>query len=51
MTSIRGGLPVSFGGLSVSGLGVAGGPQQQDAEIVAVVIRGIGTDQNGAADS
>lgn len=51
LTSIPGGLPLSFGGVHTGGLGVAGGPPQVDAEIAAAVIAALGADPDATAGS
>ncbi len=44
LTSIKGGVPLVFGGVHVGGLGVAGGRPDEDAAIAAEVLREIGAD-------
>lgn len=44
LTSIAGGVPLSFSGTHIGGLGVAGGAPEQDAEIAAAVLVAIGAD-------
>lgn len=46
LTSIHGGVPVSFAGVRVGGLGVAGGPPERDAEIAQEVLRSLGADES-----
>ena len=45
LTNILGGVPVSFAGKHVGGLGIAGGTPDQDAALAAVVIEAIGADR------
>ena len=45
LTNILGGVPVSFAGKHVGGLGIAGGTPDQDAALAAVVIEEIGADR------
>jgi uncharacterized protein GlcG (DUF336 family) len=42
LTNIQGGLPLTFDGRHLGGLGVAGGPPAQDAEIAAAVLAALG---------
>lgn len=52
LTSIPGGLPLSFNGIHTGGLGVAGGPPAVDAEIAAAVLQVLGADpHDGPTDS
>ena len=44
LTSIAGGVPLSFGGVHSGGLGVAGGAPHQDAQIAAAVLEALGAD-------
>jgi len=44
LTNIRGGVPISFGGTLVGGLGIAGGTPDQDIEIATAVLVAIGAD-------
>jgi len=44
LTSIKGGVPLVFGGVFVGGLGVAGARPDEDAEIAARVLRLLGAD-------
>lgn len=44
LTSIDGGVPLSFAGVHVGGLGIAGGPPTVDAEIAAAVLAELGAD-------
>jgi|TARA_B110000503_G_scaffold122312_1_gene186771 glc operon protein GlcG len=44
LTNIRGGVPISFGGIFVGGLGIAGGTPDQDIEIATAVLAAIGAD-------
>lgn len=45
LTDVRGGLPVRFDGLLGGGLGVAGGTEDDDAEIAAAVLAAAGADR------
>ncbi|GAA4837176.1 GlcG/HbpS family heme-binding protein [Garicola koreensis] len=42
LTRIPGGVPLVFDGVVVGGLGVAGGPPAQDAEVAAAVLEALG---------
>lgn len=42
LTRIPGGVPLSFDGVVVGGLGVAGGPPAKDAEVAAAVLEALG---------
>lgn len=44
LTSIKGGVPLAFGGVHIGGIGVAGGRPDQDAEIAAELLIAIGAD-------
>lgn len=44
LTSIAGGVPISFGGVHIGGLGVAGGPPEQDAEIALATLAAMNAD-------
>jgi glc operon protein GlcG len=44
LTNILGGVPLTFGGHHLGGLGVAGGPPDRDAEIARSVLAAIGAD-------
>lgn len=44
LTSIAGGVPLSFGGVHVGGLGVAGGKPAEDAQVALAVIARLGAD-------
>lgn len=44
LTSVPGGVPLAFGGVHTGGLGIAGGPPQQDAKIAAAVLEALGAD-------
>ncbi len=44
LTSIKGGVPLVFGGVHVGGLGVAGGRPDEDAAIAEEVLRALGAD-------
>lgn len=44
LTRIPGGVPLVFDGVQVGGLGVAGGPPAQDAEVAAAVLEAVGAD-------
>lgn len=44
LTNVRGGVPISFGGVHVGGLGVAGGTPDQDAAIAAATLKVLGAD-------
>ncbi|MBX3100236.1 MAG: heme-binding protein [Salinibacterium sp.] len=45
LTNIRGGVPISFKGILVGGLGIAGGTPDQDIEIATAVLATIGADR------
>lgn len=45
LTRIAGGVPLSFGGVHIGGLGVAGGSPEQDAQIAAAVLTEVGADE------
>ncbi len=47
LTRIPGGVPIVFDGVLVGGLGVAGGPPAQDAEVAAAVLEALGADTLG----
>jgi uncharacterized protein GlcG (DUF336 family) len=51
LTSIPGGVPLAFDGVHIGGLGVAGGPPPQDAEIAAAVLTALGADQDDTASA
>ncbi len=42
LTSVKGGVPLVFGNVHVGGIGVAGGPPAQDAEIAIAVLEELG---------
>lgn len=42
LTRIPGGVPLVFDGVHVGGLGVAGGPPTQDAQVAAAVLEALG---------
>lgn len=44
LTSIAGGVPLSFDGVHVGGLGVAGGKPAEDAQVALAVIARLGAD-------
>ncbi len=44
LTNILGGVPLTFGGIHIAGLGIAGGTPDQDAEIAAAVLEMVGAD-------
>lgn len=44
LTSIAGGVPLSFDGIHVGGLGVAGGAPEQDLEIAIAALKQLGAD-------
>ena len=44
LTSIAGGVPLSFDGVHVGGLGVAGGKPAEDAQVAQAVIARLGAD-------
>lgn len=44
LTSIAGGVPLSFDGVHVGGLGVAGGAPEQDLEIAIAALEELGAD-------
>lgn len=44
LTAIDGGFPLSFDGVHVGGIGVAGGTPAQDAEVAVEVLRVLGAD-------
>lgn len=44
LTSIKGGVPLAFGGVHVGGIGVAGGRPDQDAEIAAELLAAVDAD-------
>ena len=44
LTNIAGGVPISFGGVLVGGLGIAGGPPAEDAAVAHAVLAAIGAD-------
>lgn len=48
LTSIPGGVPIGFGGIHVGGLGVAGGPPEQDALIADATLRAMNADTEAA---
>ncbi|GLW52020.1 hypothetical protein Kpho01_00310 [Kitasatospora phosalacinea] len=45
LTDVRGGLPIRYDGLLGGGLGVAGGTEDDDAEIAAAVLAAAGADR------
>lgn len=45
LTDVRGGLPIRFDGLLGGGLGVAGGTEDDDAQIAAAVLAAAGADR------
>lgn len=44
LTSIAGGVPLTFDGVCIGGLGVAGGKPAEDAEVAAAVLAALGAD-------
>lgn len=48
LTSIAGGVPISFDGVHIGGLGVAGGPPEQDAEIARATLVALNADTENA---
>lgn len=44
LTSIKGGVPLAFGGVHVGGIGIAGGRPDQDAEIAVELLAAVGAD-------
>jgi glc operon protein GlcG len=45
LTSIKGGVPLVFGGVHIGGVGVAGGRPEQDAQIASEILAAIGADE------